>query len=431
MSDQGRNFESNVSQQLCCILGILKCRTTPYHPMTNGLCERLNQTLIRMLRTLTQDKKANWKSHVASLVHAYNASRHDSTKYSPFYLMFGRHPRLTVDVLFGLWEVEEVDEDESQFVSNLRKQLDYAYNLAAAHQTKAGNTNKRNYDAKVRGAVPVVGDRVLLKNVGIRGKHKLADKWEKEVYVIVERPDPALPVYSIRKEGTRTKCRNVHRNMLLPLSFPELRKPRPSAPKTATPSADPSSSSTTDRIVISIPRDPSQSSTESSSVLSRSQSASESSSSVATSPQSEDDDSPLAPVTPPPRRSNRVRAPPKWLQSGDFYTYAQQCSKDSGRDSKVDIVFQMYSMFLEHQNTIFRDILSMLSSWMSGRHFFICGEVCDRMVSCVFLVWNIFVVHFTSVIFPSSIVIYIPHFIYHHSWQVSMIRLTVRHFLSL
>ena len=47
------------------------------------------------------------KSHVSSIVHAYNSSRHDSTKFSPFYLMFGREPRLSVDVLFGLRDAQE------------------------------------------------------------------------------------------------------------------------------------------------------------------------------------------------------------------------------------------------------------------------------------------------------------------------------------
>ncbi|GFR73019.1 Pol polyprotein [Elysia marginata] len=63
-SDQGVNFESKTIQEFCNLLGIQKSRTTPYHPMGNGACERLNQTLIRMVGTLPDDKKKNWQQHI-------------------------------------------------------------------------------------------------------------------------------------------------------------------------------------------------------------------------------------------------------------------------------------------------------------------------------------------------------------------------------
>ena len=101
-SDKGANFESKVIQSLCRITGMEKTRTTPYHPMGNGMVERFNRTLLNMLGTLTSTQKSDWKSHVSTLCHAYNAAVHDSTGYVPFYLMFGRHPRLAIDAFLGL-----------------------------------------------------------------------------------------------------------------------------------------------------------------------------------------------------------------------------------------------------------------------------------------------------------------------------------------
>ena len=88
-SDQGANFESHLLKELCLILGMDKSRTTSYHPMGNSMWEWFNCTLLDMLGTLSPDQKKDWKKFVGPLVHAYNCTRHDSTGYSPFFLMFG------------------------------------------------------------------------------------------------------------------------------------------------------------------------------------------------------------------------------------------------------------------------------------------------------------------------------------------------------
>ena len=102
ISDQGCNFESELLANLCEVAGVQKLRTTPYHPQTNGQCERFNSTLLNMLGTLTPEQKKDWKTYVPAMVHAYNCTRNTATGYSPYYLLFGREPRLPIDVEFGL-----------------------------------------------------------------------------------------------------------------------------------------------------------------------------------------------------------------------------------------------------------------------------------------------------------------------------------------
>lgn len=101
-SDQGANFESKVIEELCRMTGITKSCTTSYHPQSNGMCKRFNRTLLNMLGTLEPEQKKNWKTYIGPLVHAYNCTQHDSTGFSPYYLMFGRNPRLPVDIVFSL-----------------------------------------------------------------------------------------------------------------------------------------------------------------------------------------------------------------------------------------------------------------------------------------------------------------------------------------
>ena len=88
-SDQGRQFESKIIEELCKLLQINKSRTIPYHPQGDGLVKRANRTVLNMLATIMKDHH-DWKSYVRATCMAYNTSIHSTTGYSPFFLMFGR-----------------------------------------------------------------------------------------------------------------------------------------------------------------------------------------------------------------------------------------------------------------------------------------------------------------------------------------------------
>ena len=88
LSHRGASFTSSVTEEMCKILGIKHLQTKPYHPQTNGFVERSHQTIMGMIRKLGEDKKANWPSHLAAIVHAYNATCSAVTGYSPYHLMF-------------------------------------------------------------------------------------------------------------------------------------------------------------------------------------------------------------------------------------------------------------------------------------------------------------------------------------------------------
>ena len=57
LTEQGCNFESQLIKEFCKLTSIQKVQTTPYHPETNGQCERFHQTLISMIGTLEAKDK--------------------------------------------------------------------------------------------------------------------------------------------------------------------------------------------------------------------------------------------------------------------------------------------------------------------------------------------------------------------------------------
>ena len=64
--DQGRNFESELIDNLCQVAGVKKLCTSPYHPQTNGQCECFNSTLLNMLGTLTLSKRRTGRTSVCN-----------------------------------------------------------------------------------------------------------------------------------------------------------------------------------------------------------------------------------------------------------------------------------------------------------------------------------------------------------------------------
>lgn len=186
--------------------------------MGNGQCERFNQTLLKKLGTLEEYQKSDWKAHVPTLVHAYNATFHDTTRYSPFFLMFGRHPRLAIDAFLGLSPDTLSAASRTEYVRNLRERFDFAYKTAQEAAKRSTAQHKWYYDLKVRNSGALYpGDRVLVKNLSLRGKQKLADRWERQPYIILSQPNPDIPVYKVKPENSRSRrIRTLHRNLLLP-----------------------------------------------------------------------------------------------------------------------------------------------------------------------------------------------------------------------
>ena len=99
-SDQGTNFKPNLIKELCKIERVEKSGTIPYHPMGNGQVEKFNQTLRQMLGTLLENLKCDQKQMF--ILWSMSIMPHFSIGFSPYFLIFWRHPRLSTDAFLGL-----------------------------------------------------------------------------------------------------------------------------------------------------------------------------------------------------------------------------------------------------------------------------------------------------------------------------------------
>ncbi|KAL6481950.1 hypothetical protein MHYP_G00100300 [Metynnis hypsauchen] len=195
-----------------------KSRTSPYHPQGDPQPERFNRTLLSMLGTLDPSQKPKWSQHIGLLVHAYNCTRNDATGWSPYFLMFGREARLPIDLCFGAALGGQEEIQYQKYVCQMKKELQRAYQLASDAANKSHQRNKNRYDQRVRNQPLGKGDRVLIRNVGLTGKHKIEDRWKSIPYVVVGQL-PNLPVYRVRPENGGGVVKTLHRDHLLPIGY--------------------------------------------------------------------------------------------------------------------------------------------------------------------------------------------------------------------
>lgn len=72
--------------------------SSAYHPQTNGLDERTNQTIKASIGKTIRGQQERWEDNLREIVYAHNTCVQASTRYSPFRLMFGREARLFTEV---------------------------------------------------------------------------------------------------------------------------------------------------------------------------------------------------------------------------------------------------------------------------------------------------------------------------------------------
>ena len=218
VSDQGKAFTGHVITHLCELYGVQKLRTSPYHAQTNGQVERMNQTIICIIDKLEEDRKACWSKHLPELLLVYNATCSAVTGYSPYYLLFGRRPRIPVNYIFPTLCDSSHQTKMEVSVAAMQKRLKEAFTVARHLTSEEVTRQCRYYDRKAGAVALQPGDIVMVRTDGFVGKQKVKDRWEDRGF-IVESQLEDWSVYKVKCPTSdarqKPKYGILHRNHLL------------------------------------------------------------------------------------------------------------------------------------------------------------------------------------------------------------------------
>ena len=175
-----------------------------------------------MIGTLDQDQKDKWQDWVLTLTHSYNCMHCESTGFSPYYLMFGRVPKLPVDIEYGITQPQLMERSQQNYARKLSAKLNWAFKVAKETSDKEVLCQKQYYDRKMHCQKIIPRDLVLVKQKGSSGNYKIDDKWELNSFRVTEQMKdekgkltPVFKLQEIVQEGA-PHLKTLHRNMIYP-----------------------------------------------------------------------------------------------------------------------------------------------------------------------------------------------------------------------
>jgi hypothetical protein len=219
--DNGSHFINMYIASICSKFGIKHNHTSAYNPQANGLVERLNQTIANSLKRLDPSVKQYWDNFIPAALYAYRTLRQSTTKYTPFYLTYGRnHNPLPLDTNDLIpdnddW-TDQLDAKLTERINDQIRRLLEAREDANKLIKEAQNKQQLYLDRKL---VRVdqhhfnIGDQVLLHHTRLENQlsGKLEDKWQGPYYIhdIVGNRS-----YKIRRKDGMILSKSIHGNRL-------------------------------------------------------------------------------------------------------------------------------------------------------------------------------------------------------------------------
>ena len=212
LTDRGKNFIGLVMTHVYKVLGIKKINTTSYHPQTDGLTERTNRTLQAVLSSYIEQHQSTWPEVLPMTKYVLNTHINKTTGISPFFAMFGRHPRLSLDHVYYQSHLSSIPpNDETSYAGEVYKRI----NDIHAHAARSlSAVSYPDLHSSRRTVTYSVGDYVWLRVHKILpgASRKLSMRFTGP-YAIVSKPFPNV-LMIMTKQGERrvniSRCKPVY-----------------------------------------------------------------------------------------------------------------------------------------------------------------------------------------------------------------------------
>uniref|UniRef100_A0A146MG21 RNA-directed DNA polymerase n=3 Tax=Lygus hesperus TaxID=30085 RepID=A0A146MG21_LYGHE len=210
LSDQGKNFTSELIRHLCEFFQVDKLQTTAYHPAGNGRCERVHRTMGKILAHFVNDTQTDWdlKLPLAELV--VNSHCNETTTYPPFTVVFGKDMPLPARDDLTL---QPSIEPYALHVEDLRATLLELWDAVDRMQAQNQDKIRKRYNQGKEDPGYSIGDFVYLHSPAVKkGKaRKLTKPWGGP-YEILEVHSPQNVTLKVGSKETR-----VHTSRLKPV----------------------------------------------------------------------------------------------------------------------------------------------------------------------------------------------------------------------
>ena len=183
LSDRGPGFRGEMVDYLCGKLNIQHRYSSPYYPQCNGLNERFNGELVKILTKMTQTHGKTWDLELPCALWAYRTAIKTPTGFSPYHLVYGKEALLPVEVeilALKLLSLEEEQQDawKKRLLDLQCLQLDSVMALDHYEDMSKKAQCKANESVKDKGIEK--GDLVLRYNSRLDNtfQKKFQIKWE-------------------------------------------------------------------------------------------------------------------------------------------------------------------------------------------------------------------------------------------------------------
>ncbi|MCO5610704.1 hypothetical protein L7F22_064945 [Adiantum nelumboides] len=190
--DRGPGFRADFLDALLENLSIKHVHSTPYYPEFNGLVEKTNGVLCKIITKHVRDRPQDWDKHLTAALWAYRTSFKVSTQFTPYHLVYGQETLLPIEVELGSLRVlnrettSSKEKLEQRILDLQRLELDQEASID--YYITQANKKREQFNNKVKEKKLKEGMLVMRYDSRLDLSHskKFLQRWESP-YVIFKK----------------------------------------------------------------------------------------------------------------------------------------------------------------------------------------------------------------------------------------------------